>query len=73
MEKDLKNCTAAELAATMAVPLLGRLPIRPEIARLGDTGRLEEYPAEEFGSIAERLLALVPEEACTPAAARQQH
>lgn len=65
--------TAAELAAAMGVPLLGRLPIRPEIARLGDSGRLEEYPAEEFEPIVERLLTLVPEETCTPAAARHAH
>jgi len=63
---------ATEVAAAMGVPLLGRLPIRPEIARLADNGRLEEYPAEEFVPIVERLLPLVPEEACTPAAVRQQ-
>ncbi|NLD43297.1 MAG: Mrp/NBP35 family ATP-binding protein [Chloroflexi bacterium] len=57
---------AAEVAASMGVPLLGRLPIDPEIARLGDEGRLEEYAAEEFAPVAERLLALVPEEAARP-------
>ncbi len=52
---------AAEVAKTMGVPLLGRLPIDPEIAILSDQGRLEEYAAEEFAPLAERLLTMVPE------------
>jgi Mrp family chromosome partitioning ATPase len=52
---------AAELANNLHVPLLGRLPIRPEIATLGDSGRLEEYPASEFAPLVERLLAVIPE------------
>ena len=54
---------AAEVAAEMSVPFLGRLPIDPQIAVLGDRGRLEEYPAEEFAPLAERLLEMVPEQA----------
>ncbi len=52
---------ALEVAGTMGIPLLGRLPIDPQVALLGDEGRLEEYAAEEFGPVAERLIALVPE------------
>ena len=37
------------------VPLLGQLPIEPQIAELCDTGRIEDYPAEEFTPIAQKL------------------
>jgi len=56
--------TSAELAASMRVPSLGRLPLNPAIAELGDSGRLEDYPASEFAPIVERLLAILPQEAC---------
>ena len=51
--------TSADLAATMRVPLLGRLPLNPSIAELGDSGRLEEYQGSEFAPIVERLLAVL--------------
>jgi Mrp family chromosome partitioning ATPase len=51
---------AEEMAARLGVPFLGRLPIEPEIARLCDTGRLEDYPAEDFISIAECLVDWAP-------------
>ena len=57
---------AAELANTMRVPLLGRLPINPEIATLGDGGHLDEYPAPEFEPLVERLLVVIPETAAAP-------
>jgi hypothetical protein len=38
----------------------GRLPIDPEIAHLCDGGRIEAYPAEAFGPIAQRLVDLAP-------------
>ena len=57
---------AAGLAAEIRVPLLGRLPISPEIALLGDSGRLEEYAAGEFEPLVARLLLLVPETAYVP-------
>ncbi len=59
---------AAEVAVSVGAPMLGRLPVRPEVAPLADEGRLEEYAAEEFAPIVERLLALVPECASGPAA-----
>jgi Mrp family chromosome partitioning ATPase len=52
---------AEETARTIGVPLLGRLPIDPEIARLCDAGRVEEYPAEAFASIAKELALRTPE------------
>jgi ATP-binding protein involved in chromosome partitioning len=52
---------AEEMAAWMGVPLLGRLPIDPQIARLADAGRIEEYAAEAFAPIAQALIGRVPE------------
>jgi Mrp family chromosome partitioning ATPase len=48
---------AEETARQIGIPLLGRLAIDPEIARLCDAGRVEEYPAEAFAPIARDLAA----------------
>jgi Mrp family chromosome partitioning ATPase len=52
---------AEETARTIGTPFLGRLPIDPEIAKLCDAGRLEEYSAEAFVSIAKDLSERTPE------------
>jgi len=52
---------AEETARAIGVPFLGRLPIDPEIARLCDAGRVEEYPAEAFAPIARELALRTPE------------
>jgi Mrp family chromosome partitioning ATPase len=52
---------AEETARMIGTPFLGRLPIDPEIAKLCDAGRLEEYPAEAFASIAKDLIGRTPE------------
>jgi Mrp family chromosome partitioning ATPase len=51
---------AAATAASTGVPLLGRLPIDPEIARLCDMGQIESYPADAFRPIAEAIVARAP-------------
>lgn len=51
---------AETMAAQLGVPLLGRLPIDPKIARLCDEGRIEEYEAETFTAIARRLVEMAP-------------
>jgi Mrp family chromosome partitioning ATPase len=51
---------AAETAASAGVPLLGRLPIDPEIARLCDQGRIETYDGVAFRPIAEAIVAKAP-------------
>ena len=51
---------AEEMAARLGVSFLGRLPIDPEIARLCDAGRIEDYPAEVFVPIAQRLAERAP-------------
>jgi Mrp family chromosome partitioning ATPase len=46
---------SAAMAKQLYVPLLGQLPIEPQIAELCDAGRIEDYPAEEFAPIAQKL------------------
>jgi Mrp family chromosome partitioning ATPase len=43
------------MARQLHVPLLGQLPIEPQIAELCDAGRIEDYPAEKFAPIALKL------------------
>jgi NUBPL iron-transfer P-loop NTPase len=54
---------AEETARHIGVPLLGRLPIDPEIARLCDAGRIEDAlrVAEEFAPMARDLALRAPE------------
>jgi hypothetical protein len=51
---------AEENAAQIGVPLLGHLPIDPEIARLCDAGQVEDYDASVFTPIARDLVARTP-------------
>ncbi|MCS7286516.1 MAG: Mrp/NBP35 family ATP-binding protein [Anaerolineae bacterium] len=50
-----------EIARELKVPLLAKIPIDPQIARLCDEGRLEEYHLDEFEALAARIQDLVPE------------
>jgi len=59
---------ASEVTVTTGAPLLGRMPINPQISNLADSGRLEEYGAEEFTPVVEKLLAVMPEKAHAPTA-----
>jgi Mrp family chromosome partitioning ATPase len=52
---------AEETARRIGIPLLGRLPIDPEIARLCDAGRIEEYNVDLFASMVEALVQRVPD------------
>jgi len=52
---------AEQTARQIGVPFLGRLPIDPEIAKLCDAGRVEDYAAKAFMPIAKELAARAPE------------
>jgi ATP-binding protein involved in chromosome partitioning len=52
---------AEETAQQIGVPFLGRLPIDPEIAKLCDAGRIEDYEAEAFAPVARELVKQAPE------------
>jgi Mrp family chromosome partitioning ATPase len=47
-------------AALLEVPLLGRLPLDPELARMSDAGEIEKYGAELFAPIADKVAEWVP-------------
>jgi ATP-binding protein involved in chromosome partitioning len=57
---------AEQTARQIGVPLLGRLPIDPEIAQLCDAGRVEDYAAEAFLPIATELARRAPEARQSP-------
>jgi Mrp family chromosome partitioning ATPase len=51
---------AQETAHRLWIPFLGQLPIDPQIATLSDSGLIEEYTAEDFAPIADRLKNAAP-------------
>jgi hypothetical protein len=53
-------------ALRIGAPLLGRLPLDPNLARLCDGGQIEEYVSETFEDVAERVVSLVPENKVKP-------
>lgn len=52
---------ALENAIEMGIPLLGRLPIDPDLSSLCDAGRIEDYPAQAFKEVVEQVVDLLPE------------
>jgi Mrp family chromosome partitioning ATPase len=53
---------AQETALQIGAPLLGRLPLDPELAKLCDVGGIEDYGGDAFADIADRVVCLMPEE-----------
>ncbi len=51
---------AQNMADWLGVPLLGRLPLDPQIASLCDRGEIETYAENNFGAVAEQIVALAP-------------
>ncbi len=52
---------AAITAEKFNMPLLGRLPIDPQISKLCDAGMIEKYSMDTFTPIAKRLVASIEE------------
>jgi len=50
----------AEMAEAAHAPLLGQLPVDPEISRLGDAGQIEEYQSEAYEQLAQAFAVAVP-------------
>jgi hypothetical protein len=48
------------------VPLLGRIPLDPDLSRRCDAGDVEVYENEAFNAVAEKVVERVPEKAATP-------
>lgn len=57
---------AMHTAAQLGVPLLGQLPLDPELAHCCDAGTIEEYSAELFEPIAGRVVDRIPAGKTTP-------
>ncbi len=51
---------AEEIAKSAEAPLLGKLPIHPEVAKLCDEGRIEEYGDAIVADLGESLLRALP-------------
>ena len=57
---------AEHTTAQFGVPLLGRLPLDPELARRCDAGEIEGYTAESFEPIGAKVIERVPGRKTTP-------
>ncbi len=53
---------AREVAGQMNIPLLGQLPWNPQLGRLMDQGKVEEYMDEEVAQLSEELAKRLPPE-----------
>jgi Mrp family chromosome partitioning ATPase len=51
---------AQQTAQEFWTPLLGRLPLDPELARCCDAGEIEKYAGEMFAPIAEKIVERIP-------------
>jgi hypothetical protein len=57
---------AGQTARNIGAPLLGRLPLDPDLAVRCDAGEIEDYPAKAFQGIAEQVVTLMPETKVKP-------
>jgi len=57
---------SAGIAEAVGAPLLGRMPLDPELAVRCDTGQVELYTGEAFEPIAAKISELTPEVKCQP-------
>lgn len=55
---------AEKTAKRLGASFLGRLPLDPSIAQLCDSGAVEDYSAEGFAPIAQRLTETAPQARC---------
>ncbi len=57
---------ALRTAMELGVPLLGQLPLDPELSGRADAGQIEDYAGDGFAPIAERITALAAARPTTP-------
>ncbi len=50
---------AGEIARETGVPLLGQLPIDPQIATMSDAGQIEKYEGEAFAPVVQELIETI--------------
>lgn len=51
---------ADEVAEAAGAPILARLPINPELARLGDEGKIEEYEHPAYTGLVDAFIQAIP-------------
>jgi Mrp family chromosome partitioning ATPase len=57
---------AAHSALQIGTPLLGRIPLDPELARRCDAGEIEEYRADAFAPVSKQVMERASARATTP-------
>lgn len=57
---------ATRITGSLGLPLLGRIPLDPELSRRCDAGEIERYAAEAFVPIAKQVVEQVPAVKTTP-------
>jgi hypothetical protein len=57
---------ALSTAMQLSVPLLGQLPLDPDLAQRADTGEIEGYPMDVFAPIAGKISELASSRPSTP-------
>jgi hypothetical protein len=57
---------AMQTAMQLGVPILGRLPLDPELARRCDAGEIEEYTADVFEPVAAKIAERASARPSTP-------
>jgi Mrp family chromosome partitioning ATPase len=62
---------AGAVAEQLGIPLLGQLPLDPELARKCDAGQVEAYESLQFNAMADLVWERLPEEKSTPVFAQQ--
>ena len=50
-----------EMAQAATAPLLGQLPIDPELAKLCDEGNIERYSSDAFTAFSQAFIQVLPE------------
>ena len=63
---------AAETALQIGVPLLGQIPLDPEMARLGDEGHIESFQCDAFERVVDSVIQMMPAERTKPFAATRE-
>jgi hypothetical protein len=53
-------------AAGLGVPLLGQLPLDPQLSGQSDAGQIENYAGDAFAPIAEKITARASARPTTP-------
>jgi Mrp family chromosome partitioning ATPase len=57
---------AMSTAMQLGLPMLGELPLNPELSHRADAGEVEQYPMDVFAPIADRVLELASSVPSTP-------